>query len=85
MLCSCYLGKEQIFTPRIFAAIHDKNETLFTLHRSEPDKGCAVGRYIQPVLENVLGRALSAMESELARVSIGDIVRGIEQRVKANL
>lgn len=62
-----------------------ENETLFTLHRSEPDKGCAVGRYIQPVLENVLGLALSAMERELARVSIGDIVRGIEQRVKANL
>jgi Rrf2 family protein len=62
-----------------------ENETLFALHRSEPDRDCAVGRYIQPVLESVLSQAISAMESELARVSIGDIARGIDQRVNSGM
>ncbi len=56
---------------------------LFTLHRSSPDEGCAVGRYIQPVLQEKIDAAVAALEAELARVTVADIAARIEQSARA--
>lgn len=59
-----------------------ESEDLFALHRQAPDPECFVGRHIQPVLCPVLGRAQRALESELRKVSIADIARGVELRLR---
>lgn len=56
---------------------------LFTLHRSSPDEGCAVGRYIQPVLQEKIDAAVAALEAELASVTVADIAARIEQSARA--
>src|SRR5437899_13040811 len=56
-----------------------ENEQLFALHRTEPDQACVVGRHIQLVLQATMGRALTAMEDELAKVTIADVARDIRK------
>lgn len=46
---------------------------LFTLHRTAEDDGCAVGKYIQPVLQEKINIAIAALEAELRSVTIADI------------
>ena len=53
---------------------------LFALHRSAPSKVCMVGKNIQAVLSPTLDKARKAMEDELARVSIADVVKQIAKR-----
>lgn len=68
---------ESISLLDIYRAV--ENETLFALHRHLPDRDCPVGRSIQPVLSETLDRVSRALEEELARVSIADVARAIEQ------
>ncbi len=61
-----------------------EREALFALHRTEPCQDCMVGRNIQAVLNVTLDRALQALESELAKVSIADMARNIGRRSRAH-
>lgn len=60
-----------------------ENVPLFTLHRTSPDEGCAVGRYIQPVLQEKIDAAVAALEAELSGVTVADIAARIEQSARA--
>jgi Rrf2 family protein len=53
---------------------------LFALHRSAPSKVCMVGKNIQAVLSPTLDKARTAMEGELAKVSIADVVKDVVKR-----
>lgn len=53
---------------------------LFALHRSAPNKACMIGKNIQAVLSVTLDKARKAMEDELAKVSIADVVKDITKR-----
>ena len=55
-----------------------ETEDLFALHRSEPNQRCTVGRNIQPVLQTTLKRAVSALDAELAKVTLADVARNIK-------
>lgn len=55
----------------VYKAVEDTR--LFTLHRLQPMDGCAVGGNIQDALRPVLDRAMTAMEAELAQVTIADV------------
>ncbi|NOW48914.1 Rrf2 family protein [Novosphingobium sp. SG751A] len=59
----------------VYAAVEDT--ALFTLHRMPPLVGCAVGGNIQEALQPVLDRARTAMEAELAEVTIADIAADV--------
>jgi len=56
-----------------------EHEQLFAMHRSDPNPACTVGRHIQSVLQGTIDRALSAMEDELAGVTIADVASDIEK------
>lgn len=47
------------------------------LHRSTPDQNCPVGRCIQPLLSQVLGRAERALLRELRAVTLARFAAGI--------
>jgi Rrf2 family protein len=64
----------------VFRAV--ESEELFALHREKPDQECVVGRYIQPALRRTIDKALSAMEAELNKVTIADVVRDIKKMDK---
>lgn len=59
-----------------------EREEFFALHHNRPDPACFIGRNIQPVLRPVLGRAQRALESELRKISIADVARGIDRRLR---
>ncbi len=59
----------------VYRAVEDCE--IFSLHRSQPDENCVVGRYIQAAMRPALDRARAALEDELAKVSIADIAADI--------
>lgn len=56
-----------------------ESERIFALHRSEPSQDCSIGRHIQTVLQGTMDRALTAMEAELAQVTIADVAERIRK------
>lgn len=60
-----------------------ENQALFALHRARPDQNCMVGRYIQESLQPPLDRAIGALEGELGKTTIADIVADIKRRSAA--
>jgi DNA-binding IscR family transcriptional regulator len=50
-------------------------ESLFAMHRSEPNLECPVGRGIRPALSQVYGEVGQALRCELARTSVEDVLR----------
>ncbi len=71
---------EEISLLDVYRAV--ESEELFALHRSDPSPDCPVGRTIQPILSAVFDRAQHALEKELAKVSIADVTRDVEQRTR---
>jgi DNA-binding IscR family transcriptional regulator len=64
----------------VYRAVENTNDEqhLFSMHES-PNPNCPVGRNIQTSLEGSFARAQSALEQELSKVSLGDIVMNIVQ------
>lgn len=55
---------------------------LFGLHRGEPNAGCAVGNNIQALLTERFDQATRALEEELARTTIADLLQDVDERTK---
>ena len=47
---------------------------VFAMPRSEPDDACVIGANIGAMVREATGRAEAALEAELARTTIGDLV-----------
>ncbi|CAH2713444.1 Putative HTH-type transcriptional regulator YwnA [Neobacillus rhizosphaerae] len=60
----------------IYKAVQGKDETTFAMHE-DPNPDCVVGRNIQATLENKFMCAQSAMENELARQTLDDILHDL--------
>jgi Rrf2 family protein len=52
----------------------------FTMHSQPPNPACPVGRNIQAALTGVYAQAERAMEAELARTSIRQLLRSVQSR-----
>lgn len=59
----------------VYEAVEDTD--LFTMHRTPPCAGCAVGGNIQDALRPTLDRARKAMEDELALVTIDQVAADV--------
>jgi len=57
----------------VYEAVAD--ESLFGMHRTEPNLECPIGRGIRPVLEHVYRGVDVAVRRELERTSIADVLR----------
>lgn len=62
----------------VYRAVED--EALFALHHRPPNLRCPVGRHIQHALTGHFAAAARAMEQELARTTIADMLREVEAR-----
>ena len=65
----------------VYLAVEDPE--VFATHRSPPCASCPVGANILDVLKPTLSRATQALERELGRVTIADVVRGVGARSPA--
>jgi DNA-binding IscR family transcriptional regulator len=59
----------------------DPQGDAFSLHKSEPNPECPVGRHIQGVLSEVYDEASRAMEGRLAKTSISGILGSVQKRM----
>ena len=50
----------------------------FALHSKEPNQACPVGQCIQDALERVFASAETALERELAKTSLADILQSVK-------
>ncbi len=53
---------------------------LFAMHRQGPNPDCPVGRHIQAALEGTMDAASRALEAELAKRTIADLVEDVRRR-----
>lgn len=51
----------------------------FAPHTNRPNKACPVGRCIQDALEKVFASAKAALEQELAKTSLADILESVQE------
>ena len=66
---------EKIRLLEVYEAVEDTE--LFSLHRVPPCEKCAVGGNIIQALQPALNSARTALENELAKVSIADIAADV--------
>jgi Rrf2 family protein len=57
-----------------------EKDTLFPLHHRPPNPECPVGRHIQRALSARFAAATRAMEHELARTTVADMLRDVQAR-----
>jgi Rrf2 family protein len=72
---------ETIALDRIYRAVETKPS--FGTHRKKPNQRCPVGVGIERVLDEVFSSAQTALESELARRTLADVLRAMEEDVSA--
>jgi Rrf2 family protein len=65
----------------VYRAVEDTD--LFPLHRGEPDQKCSIGRNIQSVLKPYFDDAKSALETQLAAMSLADVAASVQARRRA--
>lgn len=58
----------------VYRAVEETDEPLFAMHHRSPNSRCPVGRHIQQSLSTHFDAAKRALENELARTSIGNIL-----------
>ncbi len=66
---------EAITLRDVYCAVED--DALFPLHHRPPNPNCPVGRHIQDALVGHFAAAAQAMEVELARTTIADMLREV--------
>ncbi len=75
----CNAGWKLARTPqeiRLLDVYHAvKPHTLFALHHTPPNPQCAIGRGIRPTLQGIYDGVQEALEQELARTTIADVLR----------
>ncbi|RZK22849.1 MAG: Rrf2 family transcriptional regulator [Hymenobacter sp.] len=64
----------------VYHAVEVVGARLFSLH-DNPNPNCLVGRNIQAALDDTVVRAQAALEQELARVTLAQIVAGVAELV----
>jgi Rrf2 family protein len=64
---------EEITLLDVYRAV--KPQPLFSLHHTPPNPSCAIGCGIGPALKNVYANVQSALDRELARTTIADVLR----------
>ncbi len=70
------VGDPQAITLRdVYCAVED--EPLFALHHRPPNPHCPVGRHIQGALGGHFAAATRALEAELARTTLADVLREV--------
>ncbi len=60
----------------VYHAVED--EALFPLHHRPPNPHCPVGRHIQHALSGHFNAATRAMEAELARTTLADVLSEVQ-------
>jgi DNA-binding IscR family transcriptional regulator len=66
---------------QVFRAV--ECETPFAMPRRKPNARCAVGKSIGAALEGIFGSARQAMEGDLARTSLAEVLAIVEQGARA--
>ena len=66
----------RITLANVYAAVEE--EEPFTLPPKEPNQACPVGQCIQESLQKVFAAAGSAMERELAKTTLADIISSVK-------
>ena len=61
----------------VFCAV--EQEEAFCLPRKKPNQACPVGHCIQAALEQVFGSARRALEADLARTTLADLLRRVQE------
>ena len=61
----------------VFRAV--EQEEAFCLPRKKPNQACPVGQCIQAALEQVFGSARRALETDLARTTLADVLRRVQE------
>jgi Rrf2 family protein len=61
----------------VFRAV--EQDEAFGLPRKKPDQACPVGHCIQAALERVFGSALKALEQDLARTTLADVLKIVHE------
>jgi len=74
---------EKIRLVDVYRAVEDVE--LFSLHRTPPCANCAVGGNILSALAPTLDRARTAMEDELARITIHDVAQDVARLGKFSI
>ena len=74
---------EKIRLLDVYVAVEDIE--LFSLHRTPPCENCAVGGNILAAMQPALDRARTALETELSKVTIADIVKDVARLGKFSI
>lgn len=61
----------------VYRAVEEEDELVFPLHHRPPNPSCPVGRHIQRALAVHFAAATRAMEDELARRTVADVLREV--------
>lgn len=61
----------------VFRAV--EQEEAFCLPRKKPNQACPVGHCIQTALARVFGSALKALEEDLSRRTLADVLKMVQQ------
>lgn len=68
---------EAITLRDVYRAVEEEDEAVFPLHHRPPNPNCPVGRHIQSALAVHFAAATRAMEDELARRTVADVLREV--------
>jgi|SRR5437667_9223324 Rrf2 family protein len=68
---------EKVTLREIHSAVDQGN--IFGTHPNEPSQECPVGRRIGKVMERIQDRANRALEQELAKITLADVLRDLRR------